>query len=111
MRRRSEDTGGNTKEGEEEEIVVAAAEEGKEEEEERSRGEKEREEVGLRWLLQSTSVVHSPIWSNLRFPSAQIENIRPRLRARALSLAFLGPRRVGRCRGCRLRRCRRRRRR
>lgn len=44
-----------------------------------------------RLLLQSTSVVtaHSPIWSNLRFPSAQIENIRPRL------LSLLPPQRRG----------------
>lgn len=96
-------TGGNTKEGEEEEEEVAVVEEGTEEEERETEG-REREGRSRALLLQSTSVAHSPIWSNLRFPSAQIENIRPRL----CSL-FLARRGLVRCRVCRLRRRRRRR--
>lgn len=51
----------------------------------RWKGGKERR-FERRLLLRSTSVVtaHSPIWSNLRFPSAQIKNIRPRLLSRSL---------------------------
>lgn len=78
--------GGNTKEGEEEEEEVV--EEGKEEEERETEG-REREGRSRALLLQSTSVAHSPIWSNLRFPSAQIENIRPRLRSLFLACGGL----------------------
>jgi len=96
--------GRNTKEGEEEEEV----EEGKEEEEE----ERERERD---WGAEKRGKKSgSAITEHLRGAQPNMEqsqiSIRPnREYTPAPPFALLGPQRVGRCRGCRLRRRRRRR--
>lgn len=87
--------GGNTKEGEEEEEEVV--EEGKEEEERDWGARKRGKKSG------------SAITEHLRGAQPNMEqsqiSIRPnREYTPAPPLAFLGLRRVGRCRGCRLRR-------